>query len=170
MTAYVSRNVLTSTQDRPFRNKSAFHSDTMSEDIAFANAKKVITVCDNGEPFDEIQDLVVEDAPFECQAEAMKDVATVKAYDEWMVAFGGTTVPGFKIDQHSLGWDPERKIASHFATFIATHTGPGGPVEPTNKTLHTEYAYFVYMNDEGKCTKMRKVWNDGHAFKEVGWA
>eukprot|EP00545_Synedropsis_sp_CCMP1620_P014374 CAMPEP_0119016102 /NCGR_PEP_ID=MMETSP1176-20130426/11815_1 /TAXON_ID=265551 /ORGANISM="Synedropsis recta cf, Strain CCMP1620" /LENGTH=143 /DNA_ID=CAMNT_0006969429 /DNA_START=432 /DNA_END=863 /DNA_ORIENTATION=+ len=140
------------------------------EDIAFTNAKKVINVCDNGKPFDEIQDLVVPDAPFDCQADAMKDIETVKGYDEWMAAFGGTTVPGFTVDVHSIGWDAERKVASFFATFNATHTGPGGPVEPTNKTMNTDYAYFVFMNEDAKCFKMQKVWNDGFAMRQVGWA
>jgi hypothetical protein len=141
----------------------------MSEDIAFTNAKKVIHICDNGKPFEEIQDLVVSDAPFDCQAGAMKDIATVKGYDEWMAAFGSITAPGFTVDIHSIGWDSEHKVASFFATFNATHTGPGGPVEPTNKTMHSDYAYFVYMNEDGKCSKMSKVWNDAHALQQIGW-
>jgi hypothetical protein len=86
-----------------------------------------------------------------------------------MVAFGSTTAPGFKIVIHSQGWDAEHKIACHFATFHAKHTGPGGPVEPTNKEMATDYAYFVFMNDEGMCTKISKVWNDVWAMKQIGW-
>lgn len=133
------------------------------------NAKKVIDICDNGKAFAEIADIVTDDAEFTCQADAMKDIKTVQGYNEWMAAFGSTTAPDFKVDIHNFSWNPEKKIATHFATFHCTHTGPGGPVEPTNKMMHTEYVYIVYMNDDDKCYKIHKVWNDGWAMRQVGW-
>ena len=55
------------------------------------------------------------------------------------------------------------------ATYHAKHTGDGGPVPPTNKEMHTQYVYFLKMDEDNKLESMRKVWNDTWALKEIGW-
>lgn len=142
----------------------------MRENTGFTNAKLVIDCVDNGRDFEAVREYIVEDAPFECQADAMKDLKTIEDYANWMVGIGNTTAPGFTIDKHCSAWDEDNNIAIHYATFHATHTGEGGPVPPTNKSMHTDYVYFVEVNGENKVVKMKKVWNDGFAFKQVGWA
>lgn len=52
-----------------------------NNDVAFANAKKVIEVIDSVGDWGEIKDLVVEGAPFTCQADAIASVKTIK---EWV--------------------------------------------------------------------------------------
>ncbi len=55
------------------------------EPIAYTNAKKVIQVLDAVEDWESIKDLVVEDAPFYCQAEAIAEVKTIKGVYEWCI-------------------------------------------------------------------------------------
>lgn len=137
---------------------------------AFSNAKKVFECIDTAKTFDTISEYVEEDATFNCQAAAMNDLNTVKDYSDWMVDFGIQTVPGYTYDVHYCAWDENTKTAMYFATFHATHTGPGGPVEPTNKTMHANYTYCAVMNEDNKITEMTKVWNDGYSMTEIGWA
>jgi ketosteroid isomerase-like protein len=40
---------------------------------------------------------------------------------------------------------------------------------PTGKTTRTDYVYAMRFRD-GKISHMTKVWNDGYALKELGWA
>ena len=53
---------------------------------------------------------------------------------------------------------------------VATHARDGGPIPATNQTTRTHYAYHLEMNDQGKATKLTKIWNDGFCLKELGWA
>ena len=69
----------------------------------------------------------------------------------------------------SFGFDEERKTASWVATFYGTHTGEGGPVPPTGKSICSDYAYCMTF-DGDRISHMTKVWNDGIALQQVGWA
>jgi len=59
---------------------------------------------------------------------------------------------------------------SFYATFEGTHTLPGGPVPPTNKSIKSDYVYIVTFDPQGKITNMSKVWNNLLAFKQFGWS
>ncbi len=86
-----------------------------------------------------------------------------------MQGFGTKTTPGCKyvLNASSFGGD----TAIFFGTFTGTHSGPGGPVEPTNKTTNSEYVYVVKFEDkpDGKIVGMTKVWNAPWAMRELGW-
>jgi hypothetical protein len=142
----------------------------MPEDAAFANAKKIMDVIDHVKPWADIAELVVEDCPFLCQADALKGVTTVKAWYDWMVNFETNIAPGCKPIVHQVAWDAENKAALLNATFLATHSGDGGPLPATNKSTKTDYVYICKMNNEGKCVSLTKVWNDGYCLQEMGWA
>lgn len=142
----------------------------MSEDTGLTNAKKIMDVIDAIKPWDEIADLVVEDCPFVCQADALKDVTTLKGWYDWMVNFDANIAPGCKPKVHNIAWDADNKVALLFATYLATHSGDGGPVPATNKSTKTHYVYVCEMNSEDKCSRLTKVWNDGYCLKELGWA
>lgn len=141
----------------------------MPDCTAFTNAKKVFECIDTAKAFDTISEYVAEDASFEAQSAATDGIETVKGYTEWAVAFGNETIPGCTYDVHCCAWDDTTKTAMYHGTFHGTHTGPGGPVGPTNKTMHANYAYFAVMDDDNKVSKMTKVWNDGHSMKQLGW-
>jgi hypothetical protein len=56
-----------------------------------------------------------------------------------------------------------------FSTFIAAHTGDGGPVAPTGKETNSHYVYVIKMNDAGKVAHVTKIWNSSWALRELGW-
>ena len=141
-----------------------------NESAAFENAKKVIQGLDSVEDWDSIKDLIVEDAPFECQADAIADVKTIKGWHDWMVNFKSNIAPDCSYTVKSTAWDGERKVCSHAAVFHATHTGSGGPCEATNKHADTDYFYQIEMDENNKVKSMLKIWNDGHCLKQLGWA
>jgi len=68
-----------------------------------------------------------------------------------------------------LATDHERNNVSAYGVFSGTHTGEGGPVPPTGKSMSTDYVYVMDFED-GKIRHMTKIWNDGLALKELGWA
>jgi len=65
--------------------------------------------------------------------------------------------------------DEGRNIVLAFAEFIGTQTGEGGPVPPTGKTVASDYVYAIEFKGE-KISHMTKIWNDGHALQQLGWA
>lgn len=141
----------------------------MKEDIAFTNAKKIMEALEYIKPWEDIADLLVEDCPHICQADMMKDITTVKQLHDWKVNFNENVAPGCKPIVHNLVWDAPKKTALKFSTYVATHTGDGGPVPATNKTTNTHYVFICEMNDENKCICLTKVWNDDYCKKEIGW-
>mmetsp|Transcript_23194 Transcript_23194/g.57200 ORF Transcript_23194/g.57200 Transcript_23194/m.57200 type:complete len:133 (-) Transcript_23194:332-730(-) len=111
---------------------------------------------DSSKLCDEIKDLVVEDAPFVCRADALADINTVKAWaDCWMVNFNTNIAPGCKASTlHSIAWDAGTKTPLYSTNFYAKHSDDGGPPPATNKETNTEYCYSVVMNDDNKCTNL----------------
>lgn len=137
---------------------------------AFATAKKFFETLEALKGWEGCRQYVSDKAPFSCQAGAMADVTTVEGYCEWVAGFGSVTAPGATYDLHASSWDEDRQVATFFATYNARHTGDGGPVPPTNKKTVSEYVYAIKMNAENKVESMIKIWNDGWALKELGWA
>ena len=137
---------------------------------AFENANKFFEACEASKGWAGCQQYVMDGAPFVAQAEPLVDIKTVEAYCDWMGGFGTVTAPGATYDLHVACFDESTRTAVFFATFHAKHTGEGGPVPPTNKETHTDYVYFLTMNDDSKVASMTKVWNSGWAIRELGWA
>jgi ketosteroid isomerase-like protein len=108
------------------------------------------------------------DAVFAAQAGSLAEVATVEAYAEWMKDIY-TPMPDARYEMTFFGEDTERGVVTGCAVFMGTHTGPGGPVEPTGKSVAADYAYMMEF-DGDRIRKMTKIWNDAHSFAQVGWA
>ena len=136
---------------------------------AFENARKFFDACEAPAGWAGCQQFVEEGAPFSAQSEPLTEITTVQDYCDWMAAFGGTTAPGSTYDLHLSSFDEATRTAVFFATYHARHSGPGGPVEPTNKETHSHYVYFLSMSAEDKVERMVKVWNAGWAMRELGW-
>jgi hypothetical protein len=92
----------------------------------------------------------------------------VEDYVGWVLGFG-TIAPGCRYELHTSSFDEENNTALFFATYIATHTGEGGPVPPTHKTTNAEYVYAIKMNEDGKVASMTKIWNSSWTLRELGW-
>ena len=137
---------------------------------AFENAKQFFETLEALKGWAGCKEYVAAGAPFVCQSDAMADVKTVEGYCEWAAAFGKVTAPGATYDLHAASWDEGTRTATFFATYLAKHTGEGGPVPPTGKETHSDYVYALTMNSDDKVQSMTKIWNDGWALRELGWA
>jgi hypothetical protein len=136
----------------------------------YANALKFFEACESNEGWEGCKQYVVDnEAPFKAQAAALNEITTIQGYVEWVKAFGTITAPGATYELHVGCFDQTTRKAVFSATYHAKHTGEGGPVEPTNKEMHTDYVYVLDMNADDKIIAMSKIWNDGFALKQVGW-
>jgi predicted ester cyclase len=108
------------------------------------------------------------DATFASQAEPLAEIQTLADYAEWMKGMM-TPLPDGHYEMKSFAVDPERQNVSAYAVFRGTHTGEGGPVPPTGKSLSTDYVYTIEF-DGDKIRHMTKIWNAGWALRQVGWA
>jgi predicted ester cyclase len=99
--------------------------------------------------------------------EPLAGITSLRGYAEWMRGLLGF-LPDGRYDLHSFAVDDERGSVVAFATFVATHTGEGGPCPPTGKSTQTDYVYVMQFED-GKIRHMTKIWNAGWAMRELGW-
>ncbi len=138
--------------------------------MAFDTAQKFFEACEAAKGWDGCKAHVADGAAFACQAGALADVKTVQGYCDWMKGLVGGPLPDGRYTLHASAWDAKASTATFAATFHGTHTGDGGPVPPTNKATSTDYVYVIKMNGDGKVAAMTKIWNDGYALAELGWA
>jgi predicted ester cyclase len=78
-------------------------------------------------------------------------------------------MPDARYEVKSFAVDEERSNVSVFGVFHGTHTGEGGPVPATGKSVAAEYVYVMEF-DGDRIRHMTKIWNDAHSFQQVGWA
>lgn len=95
-------------------------------------------------------------------------MTTLAAYADWMKAMYGP-LPSAIYELLFFGMDEERATVGAAAIFHGTHTGEGGPVPATGQSTASDYAY-VMTFEGGKIANMIKIWNDGFALHELGWA
>jgi steroid delta-isomerase-like uncharacterized protein len=131
-----------------------------------ANVIKFFELVEQGVEFDAVKEFVTPDATF--SSDALPDISTLAAYVAWMKGISHVTMPGSKYELHSVTTNENTVV--FFATFIGTHSGEGGPVPPTGKTMVTRYVYVISVNESGKVTGLDKIWNINDAFKQLGWA
>ncbi len=106
-------------------------------------------------------------ATFSAQADALADVTTLEGYCEWMKGLL-TPIPDGHYELKCFAADEERHCVIAFAVFHGTQTGPGGPGEPTGKTVAAEYVYAMQF-DGDRIRHMTKVWNDVVSLRQLGW-
>jgi len=132
------------------------------------NATRFFHACESSEGWEACQQYVEAGASFEAQAGPLTEIHSVRDYTEWMAGVPAW-MPDGRYDLHSSAWDEENRVAMFFATFHGHHTGEGGPVPPTNQKMSSDYVYALYMNEDGRVAKMRKVWNAAWAMRQLGW-
>lgn len=137
---------------------------------ALENAKRFFEACEAPLGWDGCKQFVADGAPFTAQSEPLTGIDTVEAYCEWMKDFATVTAPGSSYELHTASFDPDRRIATFFATYHAKHTGEGGPVPPTGKETRSHYVYVLEMNEDNKVARMTKIWNAPWVMRELGWA
>jgi len=80
-----------------------------------------------------------------------------------------TPVPNGGYELRAFAVDEARNHVVAYGVFRGTHTGDGGPVPPTGKSVESDYVYVMEF-DGDRIRHMTKIWNDGFALKQAGWA
>ena len=124
--------------------------------------------CETGKGWDVCKAYCTDTATFSAQSDAIADIDTLEGYVEWMKGLL-TPVPDGHYELKAFAMDEERDTALGFAVFHGTQTGPGGPVDPTGKTVAADYVYAMKF-DGDKISHMTKVWHDGISLRQLGWA
>ena len=124
--------------------------------------------CETGKGWDGCKEFCHDDATFSCQSGVLAEVTSLAGYADWMQGLL-TPVPDGHYEIKSWGMDEARNNVTAAAVFHGTQTGPGGPGEPTGKTVAADYVYVMDF-DNGKIRHMTKIWNDAHSLQQLGWA
>lgn len=136
---------------------------------SFTNiAEKFFDACETGKGWEICSAYCSANATFSAQASPLSDVKTLEQYTEWMKGIM-TLFPDARFEVKSFATDEKRRNVAAYAVFHATHTGQGGPVPPTGRSMSTDYVYVMEFKDE-KIVHMTKIWNAELAMKQVGWA
>lgn len=131
-------------------------------------AMQFFDACETGKGWDGCKEFCHADATFSAQAGALADIDTVEQYAEWMKNLL-TPVPDGHYELKFMAEDEARACVAAFAVFHGTQTGPGGPVEPTGRTVAADYVYAMDF-DGGRIRHMTKIWNDTVSLQQLGWA
>ena len=131
-------------------------------------ARHFFDACETGKGWSECQQYCTAEATFSSQTDLFGDTKTLEAYTDAM-AHLTQPLPDLRYEMIAFEMDEKRGSICAAATFHATHTGEGGPVPPTHKSVATEYCYVIRFDGE-KISHMTKIWNDGFAMKQAGWA
>lgn len=131
-------------------------------------AKDFFTACETGKGWEACKFYCTPNATFAAQAEPLVGVKTLAEYCDWMKGLM-TIMPDGSYELKSFATDTERNNVAAYAVFSGTHTGPGGPCEPTGKKTISDYVYVMQFTGE-KISQMTKIWHSGLAMKELGWA
>lgn len=124
--------------------------------------------CESGKGWAGCAEYCHPDASFSAQAGAIAEMKTLEAYCDWMAGVV-TIMPDADYDLKASGADEENGRVTIYGVFTGTHTAEGGPVPPTGKRTESDYVYVADMRD-GKIAHLTKIWNDGWAFGQLGWA
>jgi predicted ester cyclase len=130
-------------------------------------ADRFFATCEAGLGWDACKAYCTPDATFAAQAEPLAGVKTLAQYTDWMKGLL-TMLPDGRYEVKSFAIDPERNNVTAYGVFTGSHTGPGGPCDPTGKSTRTDYVY-VMQFEGNRISHMTKIWHSGLAMKELGW-
>jgi predicted ester cyclase len=136
--------------------------------ISTDDAKKFFDACETGKGWEGCKDYCLPNASFTAQAEPLAEIRTLEEYADWMKGLC-MIMSDASYDLKSFATDNERGNIAVYAVFSGTHTGEGGPVPPTGKSVKSDYVY-VIESEDGKISHITKIWHAGWAMKELGWA
>ena len=134
----------------------------------YDTAHAFFVACETGKGWAECAQYCHADASFSAQSGAIAEIATLADYTEWMKGLL-TPIPDGAYHLTGFAEDAERGTVIASAVFTGTHTAEGGPIPPTGQAASSDYVYVITFTD-GKVSHMTKVWNDGWALKQLGWA
>lgn len=130
-------------------------------------ARDFFEACETGKGWSGCKPWCHDDASFSCQADTLANVTTVADYAEWMKGLLGP-IPDGAYQLHAFATDAGSSTVVAAATFRGTHSGEGGPIPPTGKSVAADYVY-VMVFDGPKIRNMTKIWNDVQTLRALGW-
>jgi predicted ester cyclase len=132
------------------------------------SARQFMDACDRGLGWEECAQYCHDGATFSVQADALADISTIEGYVGWARDLL-TPVPDGAYELKSISADEERSVVTAFAVFSGTQSGPGPVDPPTGKYASSDYVYVMEF-DGDRIRHITKIWNDGHALRQLGWA
>ena len=132
-------------------------------------AKLFFEACEAGLGWEECKAYCAADASFAAQAGTLEGIDTLQGYCDWMKGLLGI-LPDGRYELQGFAADSERNCVLAYAVFHGTHTGEGGPVPPTGRAVESDYVYQIVFDEGGRIAHMVKIWNDGAALAQLGWA
>ena len=130
-------------------------------------ARDFFEACETGKGWGVCKEWCHDGATFSCQSDALADTTTLEGYTEWTKGLL-TPIPNGRYELKAFATDPDRNAVCAFAVFHGTHSGNGGPIASTGKSVATDYVYVMEFDGE-KIRHMTKIWNDAQALRELGW-
>lgn len=130
-------------------------------------AEGFFEACETGKGWDGCAQYCQSGATFSAQAGALADVSTAEEYADWMKGLM-QIAPDGTAEIRSFGVDETRNNVAIYGVFRGTHTGEGGPVPPTGKSVEADYVYVLEF-DDGKIRHLTKIWNDSISLHQLGW-
>ena len=130
-------------------------------------AEAFFDACETGKGWEVCSAYCTPNATFSAQAEPLLDVKTLAQYTEWMKGIM-QVLPDARYEVKSFATDSARNNVAAYAIFSGTHSGEGGPVAPTGRSVSTDYVYVMQFQGD-KIAHLTKIWNAGLALKELGW-
>ena len=103
---------------------------------AFDNAKRFFAACEASEGWEGCKKFVADGATFSAQSEPLVELHSVKAYCEWMAAFGTVTAPGSIYDLHTAsfcGRNENRCFFRHLSRYAYGRRRTCAPDQPEDK-------------------------------------
>src|SRR4051794_4635594 len=131
-------------------------------------AESFFAACETGKGWEVCRAYCTADATFSAQSEPLLSVKALAEYTDWMKGMM-TVLPDAEYEVKSFAVDTGRNNVAVYAVFRGTHTGEGGPVPPTGKTVEADYVYVMDF-DGDRIRHMTKIWNDGISLQQLGWA
>lgn len=131
-------------------------------------ARQFFDACETGKGWEVCKEFCHPEATFSCQADALANIRTLADYTEWMKGLL-TPIPDASYEIRSFAVDEGRNSVAAYGIFTGTHTGDGGPISPTGKSVSADYVYVMEF-DSDRIRNMTKIWNDSYSLKQLGWA
>ena len=132
-----------------------------------SQAKLFFDACETGKGWEGCKTYCHPGATFSSQTGVLAEIDTLEGYSEWMKNLL-TPVPDGHYELKFMAEDKDRNCVAAFAVFHGTQTGPGGPGEPTGRTVAADYVYAMEF-DGGRIKHMTKIWNDTISLQQLGW-
>ena len=131
-------------------------------------AKQFFEACETGKGWSACKAWCHVGATFSSQTSALAGIGTLEGYCDWMKALY-TPMPNARYEVKCFAVDETRNSVAAYAVFHGTHSGAGGPVAATGKSVAADYVY-VMVFDGDRIRHMTKIWNDAHSMQQLGWA